>query len=259
MHVLVCVKQILDTTDVRFDPETGYLKRDGLPVTINSLDEYAVEEGLRLREKHGGKVTVLSMGKEKAVDTLKHAIAMGADEAVLLSDPALAGSDTAATAYALSRAVLKLEEKPDLIICGAETVDGNTAYVGPALATWLNLPYVTFVEKIDEMDGGKMTLRRMMEEGFDKVACPLPALITVVKNINEPRISSLKGKMKAKKYKPEVWALADLPDCDASLVGEAGSVSKVLQTAPPPPRPSGEMIEGEPEEIAEQLYAKLKG
>jgi electron transfer flavoprotein beta subunit len=258
MQIVVCVKQILDTTDVRFDSETLRLKREGMPTTINSLDDYAVEEGIRLKEAHGGQMTVLTMGSKQAEETVKYAIAMGADEAVMLTDPALAGSDCKATAYALSRAILALE-KADLIICGGEAVDGATAYVGPALAQLLQIPCVTFVQKIESMGDGKMVVHRMMEEGYDRVECPLPALISVIKGINEPRISSLKGKMRAKKYSPRVLTAADLKDADPAQLGAQGSTAKVLRTFPPAARASGEILQGEPEEMANALYARLRG
>jgi len=256
MNIVVCIKQILDTTDVRFDAATGYLKREGQPTTINSLDEYAVEEALRLKEAHGGTVTVLSMGPSQAVDTLKHAVAMGADEAVHLCDAAFAGADTLATTYALSRAIAAMEGV-DLIICGAESVDGNTAYVPSALATALKAPFVAFVTKIEEIGGGKMVVQRLMEQGYDRIESPTPAVISVVKGINEPRISSLKGKMRAKKYQPAVKTAADLAGAEAAKLGAAGSTSKVLRTYAPEARPAGVMLTGEPAEIADKLYAAL--
>jgi electron transfer flavoprotein beta subunit len=263
MNIVVCIKQVLDTTDIKFDQATGYLKRAGAPVMISSLDEYAVEEALRLKEAHGGTVKVLAMGPATAIETLRHAIAMGADDAVHVCDDALAGSDSAATAYVLARAIAKIGAA-DLIICGAETIDGNTAYVGPAVAEMLGLPCVTFVSKIEEIvpgaggSGGKLVARRMMEEGYDRVECPTPAVLTVVKAINEPRISSLKGKMRAKKYQPEVVAVAALPSVDPARVGAAGATSRVVRTFPPEPRPTGVVITGEPDEIAEKLFQALK-
>ena len=256
MNIVVCIKQILDTTDIRFDPESKRLKREGQPTTINSLDEYAVEEGIRLKEAHGGTVTVVTMGPSQSVDTLKHAVAMGADEAVHLCDEAFAGADTLATTYALSRAVAAMGEV-DLILCGVESVDGNTAYVPSALATALKVPFVAFVTKIEEIGGGKMVVQRLMEQGYDRVESATPAVLSVVKGINEPRISSLKGKMRAKKYKPEVKAAGDLEGADASKLGASGSTSKVLRTYAPEARPEGVMLEGEPAEVAEKLYEAL--
>ena len=273
MNIVVCIKQVLDTTDIKFDPATGYLKRAGVPVMISSLDEYAVEEALRLKEAHGGTVKALAMGPASAIETLRHAIAMGADDAVHVCDDACAGADSVATAYVLARAIAKIGAV-DLVICGAESIDGNTAYVGPAVAEMLGLPCVTFVSKIEEIapgasdaagngsgaggNGGKLVARRMMEEGYDRGECPTPAVLTVVKAINEPRISSLKGKMRAKKYQPEVVAVAALPSVNPARVGAAGATSRVVRTFPPDPRPTGVVIMGEPDEIAEKLYQALR-
>jgi electron transfer flavoprotein beta subunit len=255
MNTVACIKHLLDTTDIRFDD--GRLKREGQPVIINSLDEYAVEEGIRQKEAAGtGKVTVLTVGPEKAGDPLKHGIAMGADDGYHICDEALAGSDSVATARVIAAALEKIGDF-DLVTFGAETVDGNTAYVGPAVAERLGLPCVTFVSKIEEAGDGKIVVQRIMEEGYDRIEMSLPAVITVVKSLNEPRISSLKGKMKAKKFKPTMWSLADL-GVDAAMVGQEGATSRVTSTYPPEPRPSGQMLEGEPGEVAEQLYQALK-
>jgi electron transfer flavoprotein alpha/beta subunit len=256
MNIVVCIKQVLDTTDQKFDAATGRLVREGQPTTLNALDEYAVEEGLRLREAHGGTVTALTMGPATALDALRHAVAMGADAAVHICDDAVAGGDTLATAYVLSRAIARMDSV-DLILCGAEAMDGATACVGPAIAQNLQIPYVSFVSKIEEMGDGKTTVQRMMEEGYDRVALPLPALLSVVKGINEPRITSLKGKMKAKKMKPEMLTLADIADADAARAGTAGSASRVVRTFPPESRASGQLLEGEPADIAEKLYQLL--
>ena len=257
MNIVVCIKQIPDTTDVKFDRETGRLKREGQPATINALDEHAVEEALRLKEQHGGAVTALTMGPEQAVDALKHAVAMGADEAIHVCDDALAGADTLATSYLLARAILKIGAV-DLILCGAETIDGATACVGPGVAQNLQIPCVCFVQKIEGIADGKITVQRMMEEGYDRVECPLPALLTVVKGINVPRISSLKGKMRAKKRQPRALTVADLPEVKPERVGAAGSATRVTRTFAPEKRPEGLMLEGEVEEIAEQLYRHLR-
>jgi electron transfer flavoprotein beta subunit len=256
MHIVVCVKQVLDTADTRFDSETGILRREGQPITINPLDEYAVEEALRLKEKLGGTVTALGMGATGATETLRHAIAMGADDAVLVTDPALAGSDTEATARVLAKALAKIDGAT-LVLCGAQSVDGDNAYVGPAIAQHLGLPCVTFARKIVEIDESKAVVERMMEEGYDRIETPLPAVLTVIKEINEPRISSLKGKMRAKKTDPKVIALADL-GIDAASVGLTGATTRVKRTFPPEPRPAGMMLEGEPDEIADRLFAELR-
>jgi len=260
MNIVVCIKQVPDTTDARFDPQTGLLRREGQPATLNALDEYAVEEGLRLREKlGGGTVTALTMGPPQAVEALRHCVAMGADEAVLLTDSALAGSDAPATVYALSRALVKMGP-PDLILCGAESADGATACVGPGLARALNLPCVTFVRKIESIDPacGKAVVQRIMEEGYDRLEIDLPAVLTVVKEINEPRISSLKGKMRARKYEPKQIAAADLDGATPDRLGLQGSAARVVRTFAPEARPAGVMLEGEPDEVAAKLYDNLK-
>ena len=257
MNIVVLVKQVIDSTEGKFNPETGRLVRDSQPITINALDEYAVEEALRLKEKHGGTVTALSMGPAGAVETLKHAVAMGADEAAILCDDALAGSDSQATAYVLARALTTMGQV-DLVLCGAESFEGATASVGAAVAATLELPCVTFVKAIEEIGGDKAVVRRAMEEGYDRVETPLPAILTVIKEINVPRISSLKGKMRAKKYEPKKIAVADLPEVNADRLGLKGSRTRVVRTFPPAPRPSGVVIEGEPAEMADKLFAALK-
>ncbi|MBN1868675.1 electron transfer flavoprotein subunit beta/FixA family protein [Candidatus Sumerlaeota bacterium] len=258
MNIVVLVKQVIDSNDGKFDPATGLLVRAGQPATINALDEYAVEEALRLKEKLGGTVTALTMGPAGAVEILKHAVAMGADEAVHLCDDALAGSDSQATAHALARAVLTMGEV-DLVLCGAESFEGATASVGVAVAASLGLPCVTFVKKIEEIGDGKAIVQRAMEEGYDRIETPLPAVMSVIKEINEPRISSLKGKMRAKKYAPKTLGVADLPEAAPERLGAVGSKTRVVRTFPPTPRPSGVKIEGEPDEMAEKLFAALKG
>ncbi len=258
MNIVVCVKEILDSTDVKFDAQTGRLVRDGQPGTINALDEYAVEEALRLKEAQGGTVTVLSMGPAKAEAAWRHAIAMGADKAIHVTDEALAGGDTVASAYALARALARKGDF-DLVLCGSETLDGNTAYIGSAIAQNLGLPCVTFVQKIEQIGDGKAVVQRMMEAGYDRVETALPAVLTVVKAINEPRISSLKGKMRAKKEAAEVVKAADLPGASADRLGAAGSTSRVTRTFPPQARPKGALFEGEPDAIADQLFNALKG
>ena len=256
MNILVCVKQVPDTGDPKFS-EQGILKRDGVPAAISALVEYAVEEGLRLKEKLGGTVTVLTMGPPSALETLRHCIAMGADEAIQVTDTALAGSDALATSKALAAAIVQ-SGGAGLILCGAESNDGAMAYVGPALARALNIPSVTFIRKIEEIDDSKAVVQRLMEEGYDRVEVALPAVLTVVKEINEPRISSLKGKMRAKKYEPKALKLSDLAGLSQDQVGLEGSSTRIIRMFPPEARPSGQMLQGEPEEMANQLFEGLK-
>ena len=185
MNIIVCIKQVPETTEVRINPETNTLMREGVKAIINPFDMYAIEEGVRLKEKTGGKVTVLTMGPPQAETALKEAISLGADEAVLLSDRAFAGSDTWATSYTLAAGIRKLKDY-DLIICGKQASDGDTAQVGPGIATHLDIPQVTYVKKIEEVKDKVIKVERMTEEGYEIIESRLPLLITVVKEINTP-------------------------------------------------------------------------
>lgn len=209
MNIIVCIKQVPETTEVRINPETNTLIREGVKSIINPFDMYAIEEGVRLKEKFGGKVTVLTMGPPQAEAALREAISLGCDEAVLVGDRAFAGSDTWATSYTLSGAIKKLGEF-DLIICGKQASDGDTAQVGPGISTHLDIPQVTYVKKVEEVKDKTMRVERLMEEGYEVIEIPLPALLTVVKEINEPRLPSLKGMMKAKSAKITVWTQKEL-------------------------------------------------
>ena len=179
MNIVVCIKQVPDTTDVRIDPATNTLIREGVPSIINPFDMYAIEEALRLREKLGGKVTVISMGPPQVIDALREAISMGVDDAVLLSDRAFAGADTWATSYTLSMGIRKMGGA-DVILCGKQAIDGDTAQVGPGVAEFLDIPQVTYVKKIEQIDDKKARVWRMTEEGYEVVDTSLPAMFTVV-------------------------------------------------------------------------------
>jgi len=237
LNIIVCIKQVPDTTEVKINPETGTLIREGVPSIINPFDTYAIEEGLLLKEKFGGKVTVVSMGPPQAMEALKEAVAMGADEAVLLSDRAFAGADTWATAYALSRAIRALGEF-DVILCGKQAIDGDTGQVGPGIAGQLGISQLTYVFKIREIDpqAGKVVVERLLEEGREVVEAPLPALLTVVKDINQPRYPTFMGIRRATKMEIPVWAAADLPECDSGMCGLNGSPTQVVKVFAPPAR-----------------------
>ncbi|NQV04767.1 MAG: electron transfer flavoprotein subunit beta/FixA family protein [Candidatus Omnitrophica bacterium] len=258
MNIIVCIKQVPDTTDVRIDPETNTLIRSGVACIVNPFDMYAVEEGVRLKEKFGGKVTVLTMGPPQAEEALRETISLGADEAILISDRAFAGSDTWATSYTLSGAIRKIGDY-DVIICGKQAIDGDTAQVGPGISAHLDIPQITYVKKIEDlnMDNKYMRSERMTEEGYEIIESPLPCLITVVKEINEPRLPSLKGKMRAKKVEIKKWGAKDL-DLDPGLIGLNGSPTKVVKIFTPPPREKGQVLEGDPKEISEKLAELLK-
>jgi len=256
MHIVVCIKQVPDTANVKIDPKTNTLIREGVASIINPFDMYAIEEAVRIKEKKGGQVTVLTMGPPQAENALREAISMGVDNAVLLSDRAFAGSDTWATSYTLSMALKKLEPF-SLIICGKQASDGDTAQVGPGIAAHLDLPQITYVRKIEELADDYIAAERLLEDGTEIIRAPLPCLLTVVKEINEPRIPSLKGKLAAKKAQITLWKSADLA-CDAGSLGLDGSPTKVVKIFTPPPRGGGEILKGEPEEVVPQLVAKLK-
>lgn len=262
MHAIVCIKQVPETTDVKINPETGTLIREGVESIVNPFDEYAIEEGLRLREKFGGKVTVISMGPPQAESALKQALAMGADEAILLSDRAFAGADTLATSYTLSEVVKKIGDY-DVIICGREAMDGATGQVGPGVATRLGISQLTYVFKIREIDLEErvITVERLVEEGREEVTAPLPALLTVVKDINQPRYPTLLGIRKAAKRKVPVWTAKDLEEAELKKFGLDGSATKVIKVFTPPPRVGEvDIVEADTiEEAADVLAEKLMG
>jgi electron transfer flavoprotein beta subunit len=255
LKIVVLIKQVPDTTEVTIDRETNTLVREGVPSIINPFDMYALEEGLRMRERAGeGTVTVMSMGPPQVESSLRETIALGADEAVLISDRAFAGSDTWSTSYTLAAAIRKLPGF-DIVLCGKQAIDGDTAQVGPGVAQFLGIPQVTYVRKI-ELDGGRAAAERMMEDGHDVVRTPLPAVFTVVKEINEPRLPSLKGKMRAKKCEIAVWGPSDL-DVDLSELGLDGSPTRVIRIFAPEPRAGGRMLEGEVNEVVEELAREI--
>ena len=222
---------------------------------MNPYDQHAVEEAVRLKEQLGGEVTVLSMGPPQAEEVLKQAISCGADRAVLISDRAFAGADTWATSYTLAKAVQKIGDF-DLILCGKQAIDGDTAQVGPGLAIQLDIPFVTCIQKIREASETELVMERMMDDGYDVLAVEYPVLLTVVKDINSPRVPSLKGKMKAKKVEIQVFS-ADAVGADPTKIGLAGSPTQVVDVFPPPPRGERALLSGSIDEQVEQLVAKL--
>lgn len=256
MNIVVCIKQVPGTTDVKINEKTNTLVREGVESIVNPFDVYAIEEALRIREKIGGKVTILCMGPPQAKEAIKEAIAMGADEGILLSDRAFAGSDTWATSYTLSQGIKKIGDY-QLILCGKQAIDGDTAQVGPGIAESLGLPFVAYVRKIEDIKDNYIRCERMMEEGYEVIEMTLPALITVVKEINEPRLPSLKGMMRAKKAEIGTWTAKDLGAIPENI-GLNGSPTQVVKIFSPPSRGGGEMILGELEEQAEKLVAKIR-
>jgi electron transfer flavoprotein beta subunit len=256
MNIVVCLKQVPGTTEVKINPETNTLIRQGIKNIINPFDTYALEEGVRLKEKYGGKVTAVTMGPSQALDMLREAISLGADEAVLLSDTAFAGADTWATAYTLAAAVKKLGAI-DLVICGRQSTDGDTAQVGPEMAEMLNVPFVAYVGLIEEVSEGSFKLRRLTDEGHEVIQSPLPALITVTKEINVPRLPSLRGIMKSKSAKIPTWTAADL-EVSADKVGLSGSFTRVVKIFTPRREKKAEMLQGDTETQVSSLMSRLK-
>jgi len=247
MNVIICIKQVPDTTQVKIDPKTNTLIREGVESIINPFDTYAIEAGVRLKEQTGGKATVITMGPPQAEAALREAISLGCDEAILVSDRAFAGSDTLATSYTLAMAVKKIGDF-DIVICGKQASDGDTAQVGPGISAHLELPQITYVKKIEEVKEKEILVERMTEEGYEIVKSPLPCVITVVKEINEPRLPSLKGKMKAKKIEIPFWKAIDM-DMNEERLGLNGSPTYVNKIFTPPPRPQGEIMEATDESI----------
>lgn len=256
MNIIVCIKQVPNTTDVQIDEKTGTLKREGVESIINPFDEYAIEEGIRLKERFGGKVTVITMGPPQAEAALREALSRGIDNAILLTDKSFAGADTLATSYTLAKAIRAIGEY-DIVICGKQASDGDTAQVGPGVAEKLDIPHVAYVKKIESIENNLMIVERMMEDGYDVIEVPLPALITVVKEINTPRLPSLKGMIAAKKAVVPHWSAKDI-GTDKNKIGLTGSPTQVVKIFSPPPRVGGQKIQGNAEQIAKELVSKLK-
>ncbi|AEE96512.1 electron transfer flavoprotein subunit beta/FixA family protein [Mahella australiensis] len=255
MNIIVCIKQVPATNDVKINKDTNTLVRDEAQSVINPFDTYAVEEGVRLKEATGGKITVISMGIPKVADILKECIAVGADDGILLSDRAFAGADTLATSAALAAGINKIGDY-DIIICGKQAIDGDTGQVGPELAERLGIPHITCVRKIEEIKEDYIRAQRMTDFGYEVIECSLPAVITVVKEINEPRLPSIKGMMKAKKAVIPVWTADDV-GADKDKIGLRGSPTKVIKTFTPEININTEIIDGTPEEQAHKLVEKL--
>ena len=256
MNIVVCIKQVPGTTQVKINPETGTLIRDGVEAVVNPFDEFAIEEAIRIKERVGGVVKVITMGPPQAEAILRSAIALGADEGYLISDRAFAGSDTWATSYTISNGIKTLGQV-DLIICGKQAIDGDTAQVGPGVAEMLNVPYVAWVRKVDEITTDSIKVQRLMEEGYDIVELPLPGLITVVKEINTPRMASLKGKMRAKTAKIVTIDAKALVDVDSTKLGLKGSPTQVLRSFVPERKTGGEKISGEVSVLVEKLQSTI--
>lgn len=256
MNIIVCIKQVPNTTEIKIDPVTNTLIREGVKSIINPFDLYAIEEAVRLKEKHGGKVTALSMGPPQVESALREAVSMGVDDIILLSDKKFAGADTWATSLTLAAAIGKIEQY-DLILFGQQAIDGDTAQVGPGVATHLDIPQTCFVRKINDLDQGTIKVERLMEDGFDTVEMKMPAAITVVKEINVPRLPSLRGKRVAKTTPLTVWTAEDLNLPEAEI-GLNGSPTQVVKIFSPQLEKDGEIYEVSSDEAVDILFKKIK-
>lgn len=255
MDIVVCIKQVPDTAEVRINPDTNTLIRDGVPSIINPYDMHAIEAGLEIREKAGGRVTVITMGPPQAEAALRDAIAMGVDDAALLTDRAFAGADTWATSYALSKAIEKIGA--DVVICGKQAIDGDTAQVGPETAEFLNIPHIAYIRMIEEVRPDFIRVQRLMDDGYDVVESSIPVLLTVVKELNNPRLPSLKGKMAAKKAEIKKWTASDL-NAEADKTGLKGSPTQVKNIFAPEVKKDRKMIKGAAEQQVDALIRELR-
>ncbi|MDR3229842.1 MAG: electron transfer flavoprotein subunit beta/FixA family protein [Synergistaceae bacterium] len=241
MDIIVPIKQVPESSNVKMDPETGTVIRAGVETVVNPLDLYALEVSLVLRERYGGKVTAVSMGPPQATRALKEAVAMGCDNAVLLSDRKFGGADTCATSYTLAQ-LIKTLGKYDVIITGERATDGDTAQVGPGIASWLDIPAVTYVSKIDGVENGRILMDRLVEEGYQQLSTALPCLVTVVKEVATPRLPTLKGKIRSMELDIPVYTAESVTGLNPEYLGLKGSPTKVVKIDTPKVTRSGKMM-----------------
>ena len=280
MRIIVPIKQVPETGDVRMDPETGTMVREGVAAVVNPLDLYAIQVAVNLRDgvalsgdsragdsrsgeradappPTGGHVKVVSMGPQKAIAAIREAVAMGCDDGVLLSDRAFRGSDTWATSYTIAQAIRKLGPF-DLVICGERATDGDTGQVGPEIAAWLDLPVLTYVSRISRIDDHAIEAERLIEEGYQRVRANLPAVLTVVKEIARPDLPTLRGKKRARRMDISVWDRTMLDATDANL-GLAGSPTRVVSIRTPKVARQGETVVVDDATAADAAIDRLLG
>ena len=258
MNIVVCIKQVPDTTEIKIDPVKNTLIRTGVPSIMNPFDKNALETGLSLKDQYGGKVTVISMGPPQAKAVLREALAMGADEAYLVTDRAFGGSDTYATSYILSQAIKKLGAY-DVILGGKQAIDGDTAQVGPQIAEKLNLPQVTYAADI-KVEGRDVTVKRMLEDGYMTIKTQTPCLITAIKELNTPRYMSVGGIFETYSKPMSVFdfnTLKDDPLIELDTIGLKGSPTNIFASFTPPQKGQGEMLEGADQKTVDVLVDKL--
>ena len=256
MNIIVCIKQVPDTNEVKIDPKTGTLIREGVPTIMNPDDKHALIEAVKLKNKNKGKVTALSMGPPQAEEALREALALGADEAILVCDRAFAGSDTWATANAIGAAIKSIGNY-DLLLFGRQAIDGDTAQVGPQTAELLQIPQITYAQKI-EVDKNKVKVERQMEEGYEIIESPLPCLITCISEINEIEYPSLNGIKQAYRNKEvKVLSAKDIK-ADSSKIGLLSSPTSVKKSFTPPAKGGGQILKGTTKEVVSKITSILK-
>jgi len=259
MRLIVPIKQVPETSEVQMDEETGTMIRAGVESIVNPLDLYAIEQAILLKEEFGGSVTVVSMGPSKAVEAVKEAIAMGCDGGVVLSDRRFAGADTWATSHVLSQAIRRLGDF-DLVLCGERATDGDTGQVGPGIASFLDLPILTYVANL-RVEDGWITARRLVEDGYETYRAPLPLVVTVVKEIAYPRLPTLRGKQRARRMDVPVWDNAVM-ELDENRIGLKGSPTRVQRIFRPKVTRQGEMMVVRTEEdvagVVDRIVAYLE-
>jgi electron transfer flavoprotein beta subunit len=252
LRIIVCIKQVPHPDEAKVDPETGLVIRDGVPMVLNPNDYFAIEESLRLKETGGGEVVAMTMGPPAAEAVLREAISLGVDDGVLLCHRSFAGADTLATAYALARGIECLGGY-DLVLTGSRSTDGETGQVGPQIAEFLGIPHAAELIRPVEVEGDHLLAWHQTDYGQELLQMPLPALLTVAKGMNEPRLPSLRGKMRAKKQAITVWGPEEIK-ADPDRIGLAGSPTRMLETTLPARKTRSKMLEGS---LAEQVAALL--
>ncbi len=254
MNIVVCLKQVPDTTAVKIDPKTGTLIRDGVPSIINPEDKHALEAALNIKDTVGGKVTVISMGPLQAQGALRETLCMGADEAILITDRAFAGADTLATSKTLAGALRKLDY--DIVFAGRQAIDGDTAQVGPEIAEHLDIPQVTYVQDVKLEEDG-LLINRALEDGYELIKVQTPVLLTAIKELNEPRYMNVKYIFEKAEKEVQLWTANDI-DVDKEELGLKGSPTKVKKTMTKETKGAGEVINESPTEAVKYVLGKLK-
>jgi len=261
LHIVACIKQVPDTKIIKMNPKTNTMDRASAPAILNPYDAHAVEEAVRLKQRYGGTVSVVTMGPPPAVKAIKKCIEIGADEGYLITDRAFAGADTLATSYSLTKALEKIGKilPIDLIICGKMTIDGDTGQVGPGIARRLDIPPLTSVKKVAEVnkEKGYAIVHRKLEDGYEVIQSTLPCLFSVEKEINEVPYSPLPNVIRAARYQPHIWSVDDLEGVDRTLLGLKGSPTIVAKVWPPEKPKGGEMLTGTPQEQASRILSLL--